>query len=77
MASVRAKFRVHHISKNDYGTEVFFSPVYSTDPNHENKKVWDATPSGELHMTIKNEPAAQYFQSGQEYYLDFTLAPAS
>lgn len=74
MSTVRAKFRVHNISRHDWGTEVFLSPVYSDDPKHENKRFWDSTPSGDLRMTIKNDAAAQLFENGKEYYLDFTPA---
>ncbi len=48
-----------------------FAAVYSNKPDHENKAFWEATPSAELVMTINN-PAAQIFELGQEYYLDFS-----
>ena len=69
---VRTKFRVCDISVHDCGTEVFLSPVYSDDPQSENKVFWDATPSGNFRMMIKNEAAAKYFENGAEYYIDFT-----
>lgn len=44
--------------------------------NAENKSWADATPGLSLNITIKN-PAAQVFEPGKEYYLDFTEVPAS
>ena len=55
--------------------EFFFSFVYADDPEHENKKFWDATPGGELSMYVSN-PDGWIFEEGKEYYLDFTEAPA-
>lgn len=48
-----------------------FNPVYSSDPAHENKKFWDATPGGLLEM---NSVRQQSFTVGAEYYIDFTPA---
>lgn len=71
---MRAKFSVRQITKYDHltQTDVKLSPVYSDDPESENKKFWDATPSGELTMRINNPAAADFFELGREYYLDFT-----
>ena len=74
--TVRAKFRCSKAEPHSWGNEYEFGAVYSTDPNHENKAFWDATPSAMLTMTISN-PKAQIFEVGKEYYLDFTEAPAS
>lgn len=74
MDKVRAKFRVTALTKTDYGTVIEMAPVYSEDPKHENKLFWDATPSGRLEMTIRNETAAEVFVKNAEYYLDFTQA---
>ena len=74
---VRAKFKCTSRTEFEGGASEFkFSAVYSTDPNHENKKFWDATPSASLSMQVKNT-AAQIFKVGQEYYLDFIEADAS
>jgi len=72
MNTVRAKFRVHNLTVNSWGTEVFLSPVYGDNP--ENKQFWDATPSGDMRMTIKNDAAAKLFVVNKEYYIDFTPA---
>ena len=51
------------------------NPVYGNgDPEHENTKFWQASPSGSLELGTVNEAAAAAFQLGKEYYVDFTLA---
>lgn len=51
------------------------SPVYSNDPNHENKKFWDASPGGQFELNCVNEQAVAQLELGQEYYLDIHPAP--
>ena len=52
------------------------SPVYSNgDPNHENTKFWQASPSGSVQLGTVNADAARQFDIGKEYYIDFTPAP--
>jgi hypothetical protein len=54
---------------------VRMSPVYANnDPNHENSKFWDASPSGGLTLGTINPAAWEQFELGKEYYLDFTKA---
>jgi hypothetical protein len=49
------------------------SPVYGNgDPNHENTKFWQATPSGSLTLGSINKDAVAEFDLGSEYYIDFT-----
>ena len=56
---------------------VVMSPVYGGgDPNHENSKFWQATPSGELKMAMVNADAVTQFDLGKEFYVDFTKAGA-
>lgn len=50
---------------------VEFSPVYSTDPRHENKRFWDATPGGKLTLNFINEMP---WEIGGEYYMDIMKA---
>jgi hypothetical protein len=40
----------------------------------ENQRFHKYTPSGRLEITIDNPSAAEYFQLGKQYYLDFTEA---
>jgi hypothetical protein len=55
---------------------VKMSPVYGNgDPNHENTKFWEATPSGQLTLGMINLAAAVQFELGDEFYVDFTVAP--
>ncbi len=50
-----------------------FEFVYhNDDENHENRKFWDATPSGELSMYVQNPEAADQIEVGTEYYLIIT-----
>jgi hypothetical protein len=73
LVSVRAKFIVTKVEFYSASSRrIVMKPVYSEDPNHENKQFWDATPSGELTMVIQNPRAAEFFTPGQEYYIDFT-----
>ena len=51
------------------------SPVYANnDPEHENSKFWDASPSGGLTLGTINEEAADKFETGREYYIDISPA---
>lgn len=70
---VRAKFKVDSKGPGESGL-VVLNPVYSTDPNHENKSFWDATPNGKIEMWISNPNAFKQFELGKEYYVDFTPA---
>lgn len=60
------------------GTEmqtIVLAPVYGNgDPNHENTKFWQASPSGEIKLGTVNMEAAEQFELGKEYYIDFTRA---
>lgn len=53
---------------------VVMHPVYSEDPNDENRKFWDASPSGELRLGTVNPAAWAAFELDATYYLDFTKA---
>lgn len=47
------------------------------DPEHENTKFWQASPSGSLTLDVLNLAAAEQFELGREYYLDFSVAPVA
>ena len=54
---------------------IVMSPVYGNkDPEHENTKFWNATPTGELRLGSVNAEAAKLFELDKEYYIDFTPA---
>jgi len=70
---MRAKFQCEHV-RSEYGTfeEVMLRAVYGGTTNAEDNQFSEATPSGDLHMTISNPKALGFFKKGQSYYLDFT-----
>jgi hypothetical protein len=74
---MRAKFRVHEAVRRGDGTDynymiVQMHPVYSDDPESENHAFWTATPSGTFAMQINNPAAFDFFEAGQEFYIDMT-----
>ena len=88
--SVRAKFRVDEVRctqisryKEENGKyvpegvkemrTVIMLPVGGT--SEENKKFWDASPSGRLELGTINPEAWEQLKLGEEYYIDFTHAP--
>lgn len=71
---VRAKFRVNSLTQYENAVSVFLEPVYSDDPESENKKFWDYTPSGKIELQTTNLEAAKQFEVAKEYYVDFTPA---
>lgn len=76
---VRAKYVVS-------AKEEVFGGVGSTEPlvtvkmnpvttgSEENKDFFRWTPSGEVRLGTLSKAAADYFELGKEYYLDFTKA---
>jgi hypothetical protein len=84
--TIRAKFKCTAKLPTEYGqTKVSCHPV---GPNWnpetkkcefpadcgDNKEFWEASPSGELILWIKNKAASDKFEVGRSYYLDFTPA---
>lgn len=69
---VRAKFYVDEIAKTIHGGRVRLRVVTRGE---DNKQWASATPSGEITMTIRNELAIEFFDVGDEYFVDFTPAP--
>lgn len=54
---------------------VHLSAVYGNgDPNHENTKFWQASPSGGITLTCVNAEAVAQFDLDREFYVDFTEA---
>ena len=45
-----------------------------TDSTGEDSDFADASPYGELELTIDAEESQDWFEPGQKYYLDFTPA---
>lgn len=77
MTTIRCKFKCTEVTKREgWGGSPFlysaaFTPV--TSGSDENKKFWEATPSGLLSVGTVKESA---FEVGKEYYLDITAAEA-
>lgn len=74
--TVRAKFYVtsvlHHYinAPGKVCAEVKLAPVYGDD----NKPWSEATPQGQISMTITNPDAIEAFELGRYYFVDFTPA---
>lgn len=75
MSKVRAKFvcvGIQDYPENEQ-KNVVFSPV--TTGSEENKSFSKYTPGGSVNLVISYETqAADFFEDGKEYYLDFTKA---
>jgi len=82
--TVRAKFKVNKIERTEYsrstegGNLQFFelqtivmNPIYSNEKESENRKFWESSPTGEIRLGTINKSAADYFELGKEYYIDF------
>lgn len=79
---LRAKIQVgavqeHGTTTEKYSEGIFASAVYSPDPESENGKWSQATPSLQLNMTISNPGAFGKLEQGKEYYLDFIPVEAA
>lgn len=69
---VRAKFYVYSVERTVNGGHVTLQAV---SRGEENKQWASATPHGKIEMTILNELAVDFFEPGQEYFVDFEPAP--
>jgi hypothetical protein len=76
---VRAKFYVVSLTKqkmwngaDGIGTVIKLSPIMSG--SEENKEFYKYTPPGSIELGTVNEAAAEKFEIGKEYYVDFTPA---
>jgi hypothetical protein len=73
---VRAKFRVDTITEscwNKNARTIKMSAVYD-DGIEENKRFFDATPSGTLEMLVNNPSTIEQLELGKTFYIDFTPA---
>jgi len=77
--TVHAKFYVVSLNKqkmwngvDGIGTVIKLSPVMSD--SDENKEFYKYKPSGSIELGTVNEAAAENFEIGKEYYVDFTKA---
>lgn len=87
----RAKFKVQRVecqsfmarkpgTTNEYERRemrtIVMAPVYSDDPESENRRFWGASPSGEIRLGTINPAAWEAFELDGEYYVDFIRASA-
>ena len=70
--SVRAKFKCVEKTQQISGFNVRLEPVLSGSV--ENSEFYKYTPSGKCEIGTINQKAADGFEVGKEYYLDFTPA---
>lgn len=82
MPDMRAKMRLSHITKLSEGGQEqlhFFavgpSKGYPEDGSDENNSYAKWSPSGLLQLQVANPALIGKFEVGQEFYIDFTLAP--
>lgn len=78
--AVRCRFMVMSKTRSDGGisvdckrkvlNSVVLKPVYGGSP--DNQRFFAASPSGEIQLNILNQPAADAFEVGREYYVEFT-----
>lgn len=75
MSQVKAKFVCTNVTDSpEYQQKlVALSPV--TDGSEENKSFALYTPAGNISLNISNETqAANFFEEGEEYFVDFSKA---
>jgi len=73
--TTRCKMACRVAEQSEYGgTRVVLGPVYDADPHSVNHSFWQATPAGQIDLTITNPAGAAVFQVGKEYYVDFQEA---
>ena len=76
MGTVRAKFKCLQVNNTEHTKEVNLAAVY--DQSEDNKDFTNATPNGNLNITIRNDaPASEFFKPGKFYFMDFTEAEQS
>lgn len=71
--TTRAKFKC---TMNEKG-QIALTTVYDPNPESENGRFFAATPSGSISLGVVNESAAELFEPGKEYYVDFSPATGS
>lgn len=59
-------------NQNDDGVAIVFSAV--TSGSEENKEFFKFTPGGTFQFYTVNKTAAEQFELGKEYYMDFSPA---
>lgn len=75
MEKVRAKFQCIKIEDQPGSQQKLVDFLAVIDGSEENKSFAKFTPAGGAYLNISDEtPAANFFEQGQSYYLDFVKA---
>jgi len=75
MSQVRAKFVCNQITDSPEYKQKLVSLTPVVSGSEENKSFAKYTPAGSVSLNISDETeAANFFEQGKEYYLDFTEA---
>lgn len=79
MSTMRAKFVVENVEKQEGGERVYFravgrSDAYPEDGSDEDNSFAKFTPAAELSIYIANPALFGQFEAGQKFYADFTPA---
>lgn len=77
--SMRAKFKVQSITQqanwNKPGGSLYTLQLHPVSSgSDENKKFFEATPGGQIQLSVVNEEIGKRFPIGAEVYVDFTPA---
>lgn len=71
---VRAKFKC--VENRTIGESAAIRLVPVSSGSEENEEFFKWTPGGEIYLSVVNPAAAEQFEVGKEYFVDFTPAPA-
>ena len=80
MPNMRAKLRLHHIDRQCKGQETLYfhavskSSAYPEDGSDENNTFAKFSPSANLQLTVANPNLLDKFETGKDFYVDFTPA---
>jgi opacity protein-like surface antigen len=77
--TMRAKFKVQSITQqanwNKPGGSLYTLQLHPVSSgSDENKKFFEATPGGQIQLSVVNEEIGKHFPIGAEVYVDFTPA---
>jgi hypothetical protein len=72
MPTFQAKLKVAKVERVNGWDQITLYPVYSPDPADPNYSYSQATPSGQLSLTISNPNLLGKIKENQVYLLDFT-----
>lgn len=68
---VRCKLRCNSVRTEHGYCNVVLNPIWDANPQSPNFRWSNATPSGEVKLTITNPGAFNQFREGATYFADF------